>query len=54
MGAPRAEIKTRFKNFLRTYVNEMGVNVYKEKIRQMCEGVFMCVCVRIALKAYIE
>jgi len=38
MAAPRAEIKNRFKNFLRTYVNDQGVNVYKEKIRQMCEG----------------
>ena len=38
MAAPRAEIKARFKKFLRTYINEHGVNVYKEKIRQMCEG----------------
>ncbi len=38
MAAPRAEIKTRFKNFLRTYVDDNGVNVYKERIRQMCEG----------------
>ena len=38
MAAPRAEIKTRFKNFLGTHVNENGVNVYREKIRQMCEG----------------
>ena len=38
MAAPRAEIKTRFKSFLRTYVNEQGVNIYKEKIRQLCEG----------------
>ena len=38
MAAPRAEIKTRFKSFLRTYVNEQGVNIYREKIRQMCEG----------------
>ena len=42
MAAPRAEIKNRFKNFLRTYVNETGVNVYKEKIRQMCEGMYTC------------
>ena len=40
MAAPRAEIKTRFKNFLRTYVDENEVNVYKEKIRQMCEGMY--------------
>ena len=38
MAAPRTEIKSRFKNFLRTYVSERGINVYKEKIRQMCEG----------------
>ena len=54
MGAPRAEIKTRFKNFLRTYVNEMGVNVYKEKIRQMCEGVCMCVCVCVCVGGCIK
>ncbi len=48
MAAPRAEIKIRFKNFVRTYVNEQGINVYKEKIRQMCEGTCtlrVCVCV---------
>ena len=38
MAAPRAEIKNRFKNFLGTHVNETGVNVYREKIRQMCLG----------------
>lgn len=38
MAAPRAEIKSRFKNFLGTHVNENQVNVYKEKIKQMCEG----------------
>ena len=38
MAAPRAEIKNRFKNFLQTYVSDQGVNVYKEKIKQMCEG----------------
>ena len=38
MAAPRAEIKSRFKSFLRSYVDENGVNVYKERIRQMCEG----------------
>lgn len=37
MAAPRAEIKNRFKSFLRSYVDENGVNVYKERIRQMCE-----------------
>ena len=38
MAAPRAEIKNRFKNCLQTYVSDQGVNVYKEKIKQMCEG----------------
>lgn len=38
MAAPRAEIKNRFKNFLRSYVDENGVNVYRERIKQMCEG----------------
>ena len=38
MAAPRAEIKNRFKNLLETHVNEKGVNVFREKIRQMCEG----------------
>ena len=39
MAAPRGEIKNRFKHFLRTCVNDLGVNIYKEKIKQMCEGV---------------
>ncbi|CAN8001131.1 unnamed protein product, partial [Ixodes hexagonus] len=34
---PKTEIYNRFKNFLRTYVDERGHNLYKEKIRQMCE-----------------
>lgn len=37
MAVPRAEIKGRFKRFLQTHV-ELGVNIYREKIRQMCEG----------------
>lgn len=37
MAVPRAEIKARFKRFLQTHV-ELGVNIYREKIRQMCEG----------------
>ena len=41
MAAPRAEIKNRFKSFLRSYVDENGVNVYKERIRQMCECEFV-------------
>ena len=38
MLAPRTEIKNRFKNFLRTYVDEKGHNVYKEAIRKMVEN----------------
>ena len=38
MQAPRLEIKNRFKQFLRTYVSEKGHNVYREKIKQMCQG----------------
>lgn len=37
MLAPRTEIFNRFKNFLRTFVNDKGHNLYKEKIRQMVE-----------------
>ncbi|CAH1126119.1 unnamed protein product [Ceutorhynchus assimilis] len=38
MMGPRTEIVNRFKNFLRTYVNARGQNVYKEKIKRMCEN----------------
>ena len=38
MLAPRTEIYNRFKNFLRTFVDAKGHNLYKEKIRQMVEG----------------
>jgi len=34
---PRKEIYNRFKNFLRTFVDEKGRNVFREKIRQMSE-----------------
>lgn len=37
MLGPRTEIYNRFKNFLRTYVSDKGNNLYKDKIRQMCE-----------------
>ncbi|GAB6021139.1 MCM DNA helicase complex subunit [Chamberlinius hualienensis] len=37
MLGPRTEIYNRFKNFLRTYVDAKGQNVFKDKIRQMCE-----------------
>ncbi|RWS29807.1 DNA replication licensing factor mcm2-like isoform X1 [Leptotrombidium deliense] len=35
--APKREIYNRFKNFLRTYVDERGKNLFREKIRQMSE-----------------
>lgn len=38
MLAPRTEITNRFKNFLRTYVDSKGHNLYREKIRQMVEA----------------
>ena len=38
MLAPRTEIYNRFKNFLRTFVDVKGHNLYKEKIRQMVES----------------
>ena len=34
---PRTECANRFKNFLKTYVDSKGHNLYKEKIRHMCE-----------------
>ncbi|XP_067855179.1 DNA replication licensing factor MCM2 [Heptranchias perlo] len=37
MAAPRLEIYHRFKNFLRTHVDEHGHNVFKEKISDMCK-----------------
>lgn len=38
MMGPRTEIRNRFKNFLRTYVNSKGQYVYKDSIRRMCEN----------------
>ena len=40
MIGPKTEIYNRFKNFLRTFVDHKGHNLYKEKIRQMVEGKF--------------
>uniref|UniRef100_UPI00398E7B76 DNA replication licensing factor MCM2 n=1 Tax=Pristiophorus japonicus TaxID=55135 RepID=UPI00398E7B76 len=37
MAAPRLEIYHRFKNFLRTHVDEHGHNVFKGKISDMCK-----------------
>merc|ERR1712223_2074157 len=34
---PRTECLNRFKNFLRTYVDERGHSLYREKIKSMCE-----------------
>jgi DNA replication licensing factor MCM2 len=34
---PRTEIANRFKYFLKSYVDAKGHNLYKEKIRHMCE-----------------
>merc|ERR1719295_911944 len=34
---PKTEIFNRFKDFLRSYVDERGHSLYKEKIRTMCE-----------------
>lgn len=38
MAAPRLEIYHRFKNFLKTHVDEHGHNVFKERISDMCKG----------------
>jgi len=38
LAAPRLEIKNRFKQFLKTFCDERGDNVYRTKIRQMCEN----------------
>ena len=40
LAAPRLEIYNRFKNFLCTFVDDKGHNLYREKIRQMCEGLY--------------
>ncbi|NWQ81453.1 MCM2 factor, partial [Columbina picui] len=37
MAAPRLEIYHRFKNFLKTHVDEHGHNVFKERISDMCK-----------------
>lgn len=38
MAAPRLEIYHRFKNFLKTHVDDRGHNVFKERISDMCKG----------------
>merc|ERR1719290_760537 len=34
---PRKEVYNRFRNFLRTYVDDKGTNLYQEKIKEMCQ-----------------
>lgn len=41
MAAPRLEIYHRFKNFLKTHVDDHGHNVFKERISDMCKGTFV-------------
>jgi len=38
LAAPCLEIKNRFKQFLKTFCDERGENVYRTKIKQMCEA----------------
>lgn len=38
MLGPRTEIKNRFKSFLRSHTDEKGHNMYKERIKNMCES----------------
>ncbi|CAB3988376.1 DNA replication licensing factor MCM2, partial [Paramuricea clavata] len=38
LQAPRLEIKNRFKQFLKTFVDHQGKSVYRDKIKLMCEG----------------
>ena len=33
LGGPRKEVYNRFRNFLRTYVDQKGTNLYQEKIK---------------------
>ncbi|XP_070506279.1 DNA replication licensing factor Mcm2 [Chironomus tepperi] len=37
MLGPRTEIANRFKSFLRTYIDEKGQHIYRDRIRKMCE-----------------
>ena len=38
LRVPRFEIKNRFKQFLKTFVDDQGKSVYREKIKVMCQG----------------
>ena len=53
---PRTEIYNRFKNFLRTYVDEKGHSLFREKIRQMCESKFtsQLFCILLKKKSFFE
>jgi DNA replication licensing factor MCM2 len=44
LAGPRLEVKTRFKLFLKTFVDSNGQSVYREKIRQMVESEFIALC----------
>ena len=37
LAGPRKEVYNRFRNFLRTYVDDRGTNLYHEKIKAMCQ-----------------
>jgi len=37
LAGPRKEVYNRFRNFLRTYVDDKGTNLYHEKIKAMCQ-----------------
>merc|ERR1719464_758239 len=37
LSGPRKEVYNRFRNFLRTFVDDKGTNLYHEKIKGMCQ-----------------
>lgn len=43
LDGPRREIARRYRNFLRTYVDEHGHNVYIERIKTMCASKYSIV-----------
>lgn len=56
MLGPRTEIINRFKSFLRTFIDEKGTYVYRDKIRQMCEqnkSSFVISFHDLAMKAHV-
>lgn len=52
MAAPRLEIYHRFKNFLRTHVDEHGHNVFKERISDMCKGKLLLLYVGVIVAVF--